>query len=211
MFIMRRGESEYFRIVKTLGRINVAAVPSTEVLSSKFGMRITKIDENDEYGTHKFYQIELFEDGQYHDITIENISISYIIKSKVDYYRTYREFTNTITINYGDVYGNISQLVFPTKVNKESADGRLLYKILYAIILISEVRNPDLLKNLCILILSDDSFMEVGKAITTIKESKNIIANIKEKYPFMIDIINSSMELRKIKIMEELYNLEISN
>ena len=51
---MRKGESEYYKIVKSLGKLKVCGITPADVASAKFGMKITKIDENFEYGTHKY-------------------------------------------------------------------------------------------------------------------------------------------------------------
>lgn len=206
---MEIAQTEYYKIVKSLGELRVCGIPSNDIGFSQFGMKITKIDENFEYGTHRFYQIELFVNGKNEDIKIGNKIISSIICSETEYIKKYNEFKNLISINYIDTYGSKLELNVTCELNPEYCKGKLLLYILYFIILISEVNNNELLYKLCQLIFDLEHYCGVGNSIETIKESQKIIQNIKDKYPFMSQKIDVSLDKRKKKIMADLYDAAI--
>ena len=81
--------------------------------------------------------------------------------------------------------------------------------ILYFIILISEVKDNETVQNICTLLFDCRHTLELGKSIETIKSSKEFFQRIKEKYPFMEDVINTPLEKRKERIKEELYQAAI--
>ena len=168
-----------------------------------------KNDENFEYGTHKYYQIELFVNGLFGDFTVENTMISYIVKSYTEYYRSYNSYSNNLTIGYQNEFGKVFFIERPCDASNETGSGSVLMYILYFIILISEVKDKEKVQNICTLLFDCSHTLGLGKSIETIKSSKELFQRIKEKYPFMEEVINTPLEKRKESIKEELYQAAI--
>lgn len=82
---MNKGETEYYKVIRTLGKVKICGMPKNEIAGTQFGMKITKVDENQNYGTHKFYDIELIYQTYIQDIDLGNKGVSYVVKSKTEY------------------------------------------------------------------------------------------------------------------------------
>lgn len=203
------GKSEYYKIVKSLGQLTVCGITVNEVPSAEFGMKITKIDENNAYGTHKFYQIELFTSGIFKDLVFSNNAISFLIKSNTDYYSTYQEFKHELHLKVCDQYGNISEIYLCNEISNENANGDVLLEILYVLTLFSEVNDIPLFRNLCCMLFAKNRTLSLDDSIDTIKKFNGIINPVIEKYPFMKDVLMPRMEKNINNIKTKLYEAAI--
>ncbi len=206
---MNKGDTEYYKAIKTLGRVKVCGIPKTEIDGTQFGMKVTKVDENYNYGTHKFYDIALIYQTFVQDVNFGNKAVSYLVKSRTEYLSTYNTYRNTVTMNYADACGEIHELTFNCAARMENANGELLHYIMLVILFIQKLDNHDLIRDLCTLLFDEYRTCGTGRNIEVIKYTKDILPQIKEEYPFMTPLIDQGLERCKQQIMNELYNAAI--
>ena len=76
---MNLKESLYFKVVQTLGTINICGTTMFGVKSADYGITITKLDLNYEYGMHIYYQVEFCRNGNKQDIELNGALFSSIL------------------------------------------------------------------------------------------------------------------------------------
>ena len=206
---MNKGESEFYKVVKTLGTLKICGISQQEFSNVQFGMKITKIDENYEYGTHKFYQIYLIDNGSMQDIVIGNKIVSHVVKSKTTYYRSYNEFYNRLTVSYATPSGECHDLTIFCGASNDNASGDVLYFIMYIIILIAEIDDSETLRKLCVLLLDERHTLGIGDNIEIIMSTNDKLQEIKDKYPFTAPVFDAALNKRKQQIMQGLYDAAI--
>lgn len=198
---MEIGEAIYYKIIKSLGKLKMSAIPPSNITASDFVMKMIKTNSSREYGTHNNYQIELFNNGTLEDITIGKNTYSYIIKNNTTWYSSYREWHNWVTIEYTNE-SESGEIKIDTGV---SAFEETLHCIIYIFIILTEVEDIKKMEKLYLFIFDTDfSFGSLGQRIDLYKEAKGIYTKIIDKYPFMNEPINKGLQERLKKIKEEL-------
>lgn len=203
---MNKGETEYYKVIRTLGKVKICGMPKNEIAGTQFGMKITKVDENQNYGTHKFYDIELIYQTYIQDIDLGNKGVSYVVKSKTEYLSSYNTYTNTVTMSYADSCGEIHELKFNCPARMEYASGELLNYLMTVIVFIEKLNDHHLIQDLCTLLFDQYRTCGIGRNIEVIKYTKDLLPEIKDKYPFTAPLIDQGIDRRKQQIMNELYN-----
>lgn len=201
---MNKGDINYFKIITSLDRLKTCPIEKTDISSAKFGMKLTKTDTSLNYGTHNYYQIELFNNGEWNDILSGQYVFSYQIKNNTTWYRSYDEWHNWFTIEYKkeNDYGKI---LFDSDAGRYASCEEILYYIIYAFIFLSEIDDIENVKKIySFLFQKQDPCGTLGQRIDLYKNVKDIYARIVEKYPFMNEPINKGLEERLKKIKEEL-------
>ena len=204
---MRKGESIYYKVIKSLGKLKVCATNLSSITVSDFAMKITLRDESFAYGTHHYYQIELLNNGICNDIEVGEWMFSYLIENRTTWYSSYQEWHNWFTFEY--INKNIEgKIEFDSC--RDSDDGSILYNIIYALILISEINDTEKTLSIYNFLFLEKSFCgSLGQMIDLYKEIKNISVKIIEKYPFMEEVINKGLEERLQIIKKELLELAL--
>lgn len=202
---MNKGDTEYYKVVKTLGRVKICGMPKSELPGVQFGMKVTKVDENNRYGTHNFYDIELIYKTYVQDVDLGNKAVSYIVKSRTEYLSSYNTYTNTVTMSYADACGEIHELKFNCPARMEYASGELLNYLMTVIVFIEKLNDHNLIQDLCTLLFDEYRTCGIGRNIEVIKYTKELLPEIKDEYPFAAPLIDQGIERRKQEIMNELY------
>lgn len=199
---MKKGDSIYYKIIKSLGKPKVCVTSPDYITTSDFAMKITLTDESFEYGTHHYYQIEIFYNGACNDISIGQWTFSYLIKNRTTWYSSYKKWHNVFTIEYKNK-NKEGEIEFDSC--RYSDDGTILYNIIYALILISEINDTEkALSMYNFLFLENEDCGSLGQRIDLYKEIKNISVKIIKKYPLIEEAINKGLEERYQIIKKEL-------
>ena len=199
--IMNVGDIKYFKIIQSLGKLKGCEIKEKDVASSKFGMRLTKTSHSVEYGTWDYYQIELFNNGNYSDIQIGTNAYSYMIKSYTSWFSTYQEWHNKYTIEYSN--GKEIRVFEYDSPSRTHADG--LCDIVYILILLSEIDNIDKVNAIYTFIFKPDCVSKsLGERIDLFREIKDIVEKIKDKYPFIYHPISNGLQKRLNEIKSDL-------
>lgn len=204
---MIRGESNYYKIVNSLGELKICSIQKEDVTNAGFGMKITKIDENNNYGTHKFFQIELFENGLYKDIRINDYTFSYLVKSNTHYYSSYQTFENDIFIEFKDKYGTKFQIrANCCDLDNERTEGLALMYIIYIMLYTEETKSAEDTNRFCTTFFSQRYTCGLENSIKTIKQYHSIKPKLREKYPLIVDYMEQYLELNVKREIENIKN-----
>lgn len=198
---MEVGDIKYFKIIQSLGRLKVCEIESKDVASSKFGMKLTNTGHSTQFGTHDYYQIEIFNDGDYRDFSIESNTYSYLIENSTWWIACEREWHNRFKIDYSN-----GKEVNSFEYNSDShslEDG--LREIVYILILLTAVDDIAKLSAIYYFIFKPNyKGGTLGERIDLYKEVKGISAKLKDKYPFVCYPIDSALENRLKEIKSDL-------
>lgn len=198
---MNIGDKKYFKVVQSLGKIKGCEIDEKDIVSSVFGMKVTKTEHSSSYGTWDYYQIELFNNGKYSDISIESNVYSYLIKNYTSWFSSYQEWHNKYTIEYSN--GKEVRVFEYDSPKHTFEDG--LCEIVYILILLSEIDDANKVYEIYDFIFRKGrQGRTLGKRIDLYKEIKDITENIKDKYPFICHPINSGLQERLTEIKSDL-------
>ena len=200
---MNIGETLYFKVVQTLGTINICGTSKSDLESSNHGASIIKLDEmfNERHQLiTRTYQIELYTHGRKQDIDLNDCVFSYLIRCRWEhsYPRSLSCFRTCVEFK-----GEKIEIVIDTPY-QILEDGYIILDIIYAFILISEMKNVEKAKDIwdSFYINSNVSYDSVGDAITQINLVKETFKTIIKKYPFAKPFFEQLMK-KKIEATKE--------
>lgn len=198
---MNIGDKKYFKVVQSLGKIKGCEIDEKDVVSSDFGMKVTKTGHSPSYGTWDYYQIELFRNGKYSDISIESNVYSYLMKNYTSWFSSYQEWHNKFTIEYSNGK-EVRAFEYDSPIHTFE-DG--LCEIVYILILLSVVDDIAKLHAIyCFIFRANSKSGTLGERIDLYKEVKEISENLKNRYPFICYPINAALEQRLKEIKSDL-------
>lgn len=198
---MNIGDKKYFKVVQSLGKIKGCEIDEKDVISSDFGMKVTKTGHSPSYGTWDYYQIELFRNGKYCDISIESNVYSYLMKNYTSWFSSYQEWHNKFTIEYSNGK-EVRAFEYDSPIHTFE-DG--LCEIVYILILLSEIDDTNKVYEIYDFIFRKGRLgRTLGKRIDLYKEIKDITEKIKDKYPFICYPINLGLQERLTEIKSDL-------
>lgn len=201
---MNDGETKYVVARMSLGQLRECGISASDISTSKFGYKITQKSHDFEYGTHHYYQIEIFTEGKYKDIEeINDIKISYLVPYRTTLYRSYNKIYKVLTFEYLSKNRDVCQIEL-----EEIYSSTLLHSIIFAIIFLSEFEDKEEMKEIW-KFLFDEKKIEIGKAITLLKKASEKSKLLIEKYPLMKELINKRLKRRIELIKTDLQEISI--
>lgn len=198
---MKSNTNIYFKCVKSLGSLTEISIEKNEVEVSKFGYKMLKESENNEYGSHAYYQLDVFHEGQFKDFKIKDYSYSHFMKLYHRYYKTtyenYRRLTFSCEKDNGEIVSESVEI-------SNALDNSVA--IILALIFYTQFRSNDKFNMYWKLLFSPvkiydgdwkhASLLSLGEAIDILQYFKKDMGAIIEEYPIVNKIIVQRINYR---------------
>lgn len=198
---MNIGDKKIIKIIKSLNELDIYPLSDeSELKHSKFGMIILKTKEDNDYGKHNYFLINLCTNGEFKDIQIGKYQISHIIRCKQTFIRSRLiQWHNTIILKFHNEENNINEEI---EIDTDATTESILLHIVYILILLSELNDFKRAKDTYILIFrSEFCLHSIGNTIEQHEGFRFIFPKIIEKYAFMKTPIIKGLHNRREYIL----------
>lgn len=161
-----------------------------------------------DYGQFKERRLSLCLDGKQDNIKLNGITIFYVVKDILKFYLSRNGCHHNFTINWQIDNGDIYEQSFSLYCE---ADDNLLPHIVYAILLISEVKNEEMVQIYWDM-LTNGSFPinnTIGKNLDDANNLRKIIDKIVQEYPFTEKFFQDGMKNITCFLKKEIDKIEL--